>query len=104
MAFVADDLGAWLIGLLAEGARRKLINFVLGDEVERALRAAPTTAIRLTATVLWADDAGASRAGDDGHQRGLSHTGVGSHGTQQVTHLQALEAGIADQLAVLDNC
>lgn len=53
MAFFADDLGAWLIGLLAERARRKLISFVLGDEVERALHAAATSAIELTTTVLW---------------------------------------------------
>jgi hypothetical protein len=41
VVFVADDLGSWLVGLLAERARRKLISFVLGDEVERALPTMP---------------------------------------------------------------
>jgi hypothetical protein len=31
MAFVADDLGAWLVGLLADAGRRKLVALVLGD-------------------------------------------------------------------------
>jgi hypothetical protein len=38
VVFVADDLGAWLVGLLADAGRRKLVAFVLGDEQERALR------------------------------------------------------------------
>jgi hypothetical protein len=103
MAFFADDLGAWLIGLLAERARRKLISFVLGDEVERALHAAATTAIELTTTVLWADDAGqaeqAAMVINEVFRTPASEAMV----AQQVTMLQALEAGIADQLAVFDD-
>jgi len=103
MVFVADDLGSWLIGLLAERARRKLISFVLGDEVERALHAAATTAIELTATVLWADDAGqaeqAAMVINEVFRAPASEAMV----AQQVTMLQALEAGIVDQLAVLDD-
>jgi hypothetical protein len=38
MAFAADDFGAWLVGILAEGGRRKLTAFVLGADQERALR------------------------------------------------------------------
>ena len=40
MVFVADDLGAWLVGLLADAGRKKLITVVLGSEQERALRQA----------------------------------------------------------------
>jgi hypothetical protein len=42
MAFVADDLGAWLIALLADVGRRKLTTSVLGTEQQRALRQAAT--------------------------------------------------------------
>jgi hypothetical protein len=103
MAFVADDLGAWLIGLLAEGTRRKLISFVLGGEVERALHAAATAAIELTATALWAGDAAqaeyAAMVINEVFHTPASEAVV----AQQVTMLQALEAGIAGQLAVLDD-
>ena len=41
MPFVADDLGAWLIGLLADASRKKLTRLDLGTEQERALLLAP---------------------------------------------------------------
>jgi hypothetical protein len=53
-----DDLAAWLIGLLADASRRKMIAFVLGDEQERARRQAciaaltPCTASKLIASCL----------------------------------------------------
>jgi hypothetical protein len=39
-AFVADDLAAWPVGLLADAGRKKLTSLVLSTEQERALRAA----------------------------------------------------------------
>jgi len=54
--FVADDLGAWLTGLLADAGRRKLTALVLGTDQERALRSAATAAVRLTAAELRPDD------------------------------------------------
>ena len=47
MPFVADDLGAWLIALLADAGRKKLTTLVLGTDQERALRSAATAAVRL---------------------------------------------------------
>jgi hypothetical protein len=35
---VADDLGAWLVGLLADAGRKKLTALVMGGYQERALR------------------------------------------------------------------
>jgi hypothetical protein len=32
VVFVADDLGAWLVGLLADAGRKKLTTWVLGSE------------------------------------------------------------------------
>lgn len=38
VVFVADDLAAWLVGVLADAGRRKLTRLLLGSEQERALR------------------------------------------------------------------
>jgi hypothetical protein len=43
VVFVADDLGAWLVGLLADAFLKKLITRVLGSDKERALRQAATS-------------------------------------------------------------
>jgi hypothetical protein len=51
VVFVADDLGAWLVGLIAEAGRKKLTTWVLGTDQERALRQAATAAIQVTAVV-----------------------------------------------------
>jgi hypothetical protein len=50
VVFVADDLGAWLIGLLADAGRKKLTTIVLGSDQERALRQAASAAVQLTAS------------------------------------------------------
>ena len=47
--FVADDLGAWLVGLLADAGRKRLTTVVLGSDQERAMRQAATVAVKLTA-------------------------------------------------------
>ncbi|HEY1347072.1 MAG TPA: hypothetical protein VGF54_18965 [Streptosporangiaceae bacterium] len=57
VVFVADDLGAWLVALLAEAGRKKLTTLILGDEQTRALRPAATEAVQLTAAELGPGDA-----------------------------------------------
>lgn len=47
---------AWLVGLLADAGRERLTTRVLGDDQERALRQAATTAVKLTAAELRPDD------------------------------------------------
>ena len=56
MVFVADDLGAWLIGMLADAGRKKLTALVLGSDQERALRSAATAAVQRTANELRPGD------------------------------------------------
>ena len=92
MVFVADDLAAWLIGVLADAGRKKLTSVVFGSEQERALRSAATAAVQRTAgqlamvvsEVFKTPVAAVPLAGD-------------------ATVLEALQAGIAVQLAVLDD-
>ncbi len=103
MVFVADDLGAWLIGALADAGRKKLTSLVLGSEQERALRSAATLAVQLTAAEL--------RPGDDDQAQQLAMVVSEVFGTTvpgaplagHATVLEALQAGIAGQLAVLDD-
>jgi tetratricopeptide (TPR) repeat protein len=100
---VADDLGAWLIGLLADAGRKRLTTWALGTAQERALRQAAATAVQLTAGEL--------RPGDPESAAELAL--VISHVFQQavpaalpagtVTLLEALRTAIAGQLAVLDD-
>lgn len=103
MVFVADDLGAWLIFILAEAGRKKLTKLVLGDEQERALRSAAAAAVQRTAAEL--------RAGDDKRADQLamvvsqvfSEPVPSSPLTGYSTMLEALQAGVAGQLAVLND-
>jgi hypothetical protein len=43
--FVAGDLAAWPVGLLADADRKKLTALVLGSDQERAPRQAATAAV-----------------------------------------------------------
>jgi hypothetical protein len=49
VVFVADALGGWLVGQLADAGRKKLTELVLGSEQERALRRAADVAVWATA-------------------------------------------------------
>jgi hypothetical protein len=57
MVFAADDLGAWLIFILADAGRKKLTALVLGGEQERALRSVATAAAQSSAQELRPDNA-----------------------------------------------
>lgn len=50
--FVIDDLLAWLVGLVADAGRKKLVTLVLGSDEERALRQAAADAVEATAAQL----------------------------------------------------
>lgn len=101
--FIADDLAAWLIGLLGDASRRKLTTFILGTEQDRALRQAAAAAVRQVAAELCPDDA----------QRAEDLTQVISHvfsveaapdpAAPRTTLLEQLRAGVSRQLAILDD-
>ena len=101
MVFVADDLAAWLVGLLADAGRRRLATLVLGSGQERALGQAATAAVQLTAHELCPDDE------DRAVQLAMVVSQVfgeplpGAPLTGQATLLEALQAGIAGQLVSL---
>ena len=103
MVFVADDLGAWLVGLLADAGRRKLTTLVLGTDQQRALRQVAEAAVELTAVEL------ASSGGEQAEQLAMVVGEVFREPTpdaavaRQAMLLEALQTGIADKLAVLDD-
>ncbi|TVZ03535.1 sel1 repeat family protein [Trebonia kvetii] len=102
MVFVADDLGAWLVGLLADAGRRKLTALVLGSDQERALRSAAAAAIHNTAAEMsptpdQADLFAMVISEVFGEPVGDTLTG------RSMTILEGMEAGIAQHLDVLDD-
>lgn len=103
MVFVADDLAAWLTGLLADAGRKKLTALVLGTEQDQELRRAATAAVRRTAKDLRpANDEQAGQVALVISQV-FSEPNLAAPLAGHKTVLEALQAGIAGQLAVLDD-
>jgi thioredoxin-like negative regulator of GroEL len=102
VVFVADDLAAWLVGLLADAARNKLIALALGSDQERALRKAATVAVQDTAAEM---SPSVEQAGQfamvisEVFRQPVPDAAL----TRPATLLEELEGGIARQLAVLDD-
>ena len=103
MVFVVDDLAAWLVGLLADAGRKKLTTLVLGDAQERALQQAAIAAVQDTADELSPSDS--HRAGQIALViREVFRAPVPDPPLAGVATLATeLQAGIAGQLAVLDD-
>jgi hypothetical protein len=103
VSFIADDLAAWLVGLVADAGRKRLIELVLGSDQERELERTATVAVQLTTTELWpSDEEHAGQAAIVVSQVfGGVDPAVPTAG--QMTLLEALQVGVASQLAVLDD-
>jgi hypothetical protein len=103
VALVADDLAAWLIGLLADVGRKRLKAVISGTDYELALGSAATTAARLTAKELCpCDDEQADHVAlviSQVFHKPIPAASPPGHRTL----LEALRSGIAGQLAVLDD-
>ena len=103
MVFVADALGAWLVEQLADAGRKKLTELILGSEQERALRRAADAAIWATAEEM--SPSGGEQAGQiamvisEVFRDPVSDPPL----VWSVMLLEGLRAGIAGQLAVLDD-
>ena len=103
MVFVADALGGWLVGQLADAGRKKLTELVLGSEQERALRRAADAAVGATAEEM------SPTGGEQAGQVAMVISEVfrdpvpAAPLAGPVMLLEGLQAGIAGQLAVLDD-
>ena len=99
--FVVDDLLGWLVGLVADAGRKKLVTLVLGTDQERALRSAVEAAVAATAAQLApsAEQADQLAMAVGEVFRGAPKVALAGQGTL----LEALQAGIAARVAVLDD-
>jgi hypothetical protein len=70
MTFIADALGGWLIGQVAAAARKRLGDWLLRTEQERALRKAATAAIQATAKQFRPEPSGVDDAEGADHLLG----------------------------------
>jgi hypothetical protein len=101
--FIADDLATWVIGLAADAGRRKLTSLLLGSEKERALSSAAAAAVQRTAEELHPGDV------EQAEQLAMVISEVFSAPVPReplagrITMLEALQAGIARQLTVVDD-
>jgi hypothetical protein len=100
--FLADDFGAWLVGLFADAARRKLITLALGTEQQRALHSVARDAIQLTAVELRSDGQEAEHVARVLSQV-FSEPVPAAPTAKYATMLEELRDGIIRQLAVLDD-
>ena len=103
VVFVADALGGWLVGQLADASRKKLTELVLGSEQERALRRAADAAVGATAEEV--SPTGGEQAGQVAMviNQVFRDPAPGAPLAGPVMLLEGLQAGIAGQLAVLDD-
>jgi hypothetical protein len=102
VVFVADDLGAWLVGLLADAGRKKLTALVLGSDQERALRKAAADAVQGTAAEMNLS-AEQARQLATVIRKAFRKPVQDAPLAGSVTMLEVLQAGIARRLAVPDN-
>jgi hypothetical protein len=103
VVFVVDAFGAWLVEQLADAGRRKLTELILGDEHDRALRQAADAAIRTTAAEVSPLDGRRAEQAVMVIGQVFSELVPDAPRAGPVMLLEELEAGIARQLAVLDD-
>jgi hypothetical protein len=100
--FVVDDLVGWLIGRLADAGYQKLVTLVRGSDQARALKSAVEAAVAATLVEIGLSDTEAERVGEQ-INKAFRHREPVPLPAGQPTMLEALQAGIAVQLATLDD-
>jgi len=101
MDFVSGAFATWLLEQLADVARGRLVTFLLGDEQERALQSAATTAIQLTASDFFpGNEAQAAQLALIIDQV-FTDPVPGTLMAPSDTLLEVLQTGIAAELAVV---
>jgi tetratricopeptide (TPR) repeat protein len=101
--FVVDDFAAWLVGLFANVGRKRLTTLVAGTDQERELRSAVAAAVVATASELRPEGGEQvtelARVVSEVFDGPMPNAPLVGHETL----LEALQAGIARQLAPLDD-
>jgi hypothetical protein len=100
--FVVDDLMAWLISGLAGAGYQTLITLLLGSEQDRALKPAVKAAVKATAGEISSSAREADRVAGQINKAFRQRPPVALP-PGQATLLEALQAGIAGQLSVVND-
>lgn len=101
--FVVDDLVSWLVGRLADAGYQKVSTRLRGSEQDRALKQAVMGAVQATAAEISPSDEEQGGQLADLISRAFGERVRIRPPPGQLTCLEALRAGIAGQLSVLDD-
>ena len=101
--FVVDDLLGWLIGQLANAGYKKLTILLRGSDQARALKEAVTAAVQVTVGEIGPSDGVPADEVADQINKAFRRRDPVPLPPGQPTLLEALQAGIAGQLSVLDD-
>ena len=102
MVFIADDLAAWLVGF-RRCRPQEVTTVVLGDKQQRSLRSAATVAVRRTAEEVCSSDPKQVNHAAMIISQVFSEPVPDPLPASHKTMVEALQTGIAKQLAVLDD-
>jgi hypothetical protein len=103
VAFVVDDLVGWLITRLADAGYQKLSILLRGTDKARALKQAVTAAVQATVGELGPPDREEADRVAERINKAFGRRDPVPRPPGQPTMLEALQAGIAAQLAALDD-
>ena len=101
--FVVDDLVGWLVGRLADAGYQKLTTLLRGSDQARALKQAVTAAVQATADEIGPSDEEEAEQVAEQINKAFRHRDPVPLPPGRPTLLEALQAGIAGQLSVLDD-
>jgi hypothetical protein len=101
--FVVDDLVGWLIGRLADAGYKKLTTLLRGSDQARALKQAVTAAVQATVGEIGPSDGEEAERVAEQINKAFRRREPVPLPPGQPTLLEALQAGIAGQLSVLDD-
>ena len=103
VVLVVDDLVAWLVALFADAGRRRLTTWVMGSDQERVLHRAGMSAVESTVGELCPDDSARAEGLSKVINQVFRAPALEPLLAACTTMLEGLQAGIAGQLAVLDD-
>ena len=101
--FVVDDLVGWLVGRLADAGYKKLATLLRGSDQARALKQAVMAAVQATANEIGPSDEEEAEQVAEQISKAFPHRDPVPLPPGRPTLLEALQAGIAGQLSVLDD-
>ncbi len=101
--FVVDDLLGWLIGRLADAGYQKLATLVRGSDQARALKAAVTAAVQAAVAEIGLSDPVEAEQAAEQINKAFGRREPVPLPPGQPTLLEALQAGIAWQLRVVND-